>query len=181
MSVKLPKVVRKGKKRVGRGYGSGRGGHTSGRGTKGQKARNKNNILFEGVKMKKSFIKRLPLKRGKEKFKSKPKPLIVKLEYLNLFTSNSTVNLKTLIKGGIVKEVDARKCGVKVLGGGEIKKKLIVELPVSKSAARQIEKAGGKVVKITEELGKKTSEEKGKRVLGKSDSKKKSRKIPSKS
>lgn len=70
---KLPKVVLRGKKRLGRGYGSGKGGHTVGRGQKGQKARNKIGILFEGMKMKKSLIKRLPLQRGKGKFHAKLK------------------------------------------------------------------------------------------------------------
>ena len=61
------------KKRVGRGYGSGKGGHTVGRGQKGQKTRRKLNILFEGLKVKKSFIKRLPKTRGRGKFKPKKK------------------------------------------------------------------------------------------------------------
>ncbi len=68
---KLPKIVARGKKRVGRGRGSGKGGHTVGRGQKGQKARGKVGVLFEGMKMKKSLIKRLPLQRGKGKFHTK--------------------------------------------------------------------------------------------------------------
>lgn len=51
--------------------GSGKGSHTSGRGQKGQKTRRKIGVLFEGMKMKKSFLKRLPLMRGKGKFKSR--------------------------------------------------------------------------------------------------------------
>lgn len=66
--IHLPKVITKSRKRVGRGIGSGKGGHTVGRGQKGQKSRGKIGILFEGVKMKKSFLKRLPLSRGKGKF-----------------------------------------------------------------------------------------------------------------
>jgi len=142
----LPKVVLRSKKRVGRGYGSGKGGHTSGRGAKGQKARGKIGILFEGVKMKKSFIKRLPLKRGKGKFKCQNKPVIVKLEYLNLLQANANVDLDLLIKSNIVKEKDARENGVKILGNGEIKKKLNVYVATSNSAAKKIEKAGGKVI-----------------------------------
>lgn len=69
----LPAIKRKSKKRVGRGYGSGKGGHTSGRGQKGQKARGKISPLFEGTKVKKSLIQRLPLQRGKGKFKPKRK------------------------------------------------------------------------------------------------------------
>jgi large subunit ribosomal protein L15 len=69
--IRLPKVVQKSKKRVGRGIGSGKGGHTSGRGQKGQKSRGKIGILFEGMKMKKSLLKRLPKMRGKGKFHPK--------------------------------------------------------------------------------------------------------------
>lgn len=143
---KLPKVVKKGKKRAGRGYGSGRGGHTTGRGQKGQKTRSKIGILFEGVKVKKSYIKRLPLRRGKGKFKAKNKPLIVKLGYLELLPSGSKVNIETLSKQGIVKKDDAIKYGVKILGDGELKKKLTIELPISKSASKKIIAAGGKVL-----------------------------------
>lgn len=67
----LPRIKTKAKKRVGRGYGSGKGGHTVGRGQKGQKTRGKVGPLFEGTKMKKSLIQRLPMLRGKGKFKPK--------------------------------------------------------------------------------------------------------------
>ncbi len=69
--IRLPKVVAKSKKRVGRGMGSGKGSHTVGRGQKGQKTRRKIGVIFEGVKMKKSLLKRLPLMRGKGKFHPK--------------------------------------------------------------------------------------------------------------
>jgi len=142
----MQKTVTKGKKRLGRGYGSGRGGHTSSRGQKGQKSRSNLNILFEGVKFKKSYYKRLPIRRGKGKFKSSSKPLVVKIAYLEVFPSGSKVNINSLVKRGIVKQSDAQKYGVKVLGNGECKKKLTIEVPISKSAAKKIEKAGGKVV-----------------------------------
>jgi large subunit ribosomal protein L15 len=141
----LPKIKTKGQKRVGRGYGSGKGGHTSGRGMKGQKARGKVGVLFEGMKMKKSLIKRLPLRRGKGKFKSKPKPLIIKIDYLNLFTAGTKVDIGALIKQGIVAEKDAREFGVKILGGKELKKKLAIAVPTSKSAAKAVIKMGGTV------------------------------------
>lgn len=67
----LPKIVKKGKKRLGRGYGSGKGGHTVGRGQKGQKARGKIHPLFTGTKTKKSLLQRLPLLRGKGRLKPK--------------------------------------------------------------------------------------------------------------
>lgn len=69
--IRLPKVIKRSKKRVGRGVGSGKGSHTSGRGQKGQKSRGKVGVLFEGMKMKKSLLKRLPLMRGKGKFHPK--------------------------------------------------------------------------------------------------------------
>lgn len=143
----LPKITQRKKKRVGRGYGSGKGGHTVGRGQKGQKARNKVDILFEGTKMRKSLIKRLPFLRGKGKFKSfKPKPIIINLKYLNILPEGSEVNSQTLIKYNLIKADEAENYDIKILGDGELKKKLIVRLPTSKSAAVKIEKAGGKVI-----------------------------------
>ena len=147
--MKLTKVKSKNIKRLGRGYGSGKGGHTAGRGQKGQKARTKLGILFEGVKMKKSLIKRLPFKRGKDKFKAKGKPLAINVEILNLLTDGAKVNVGTLVSAGIIGKNDAEKFGVKILGGGELSKKLTIELPISKPAAKKVEKAGGEI-KLTD-------------------------------
>lgn len=147
MAKELPKVVTKSKKRRGRGYGSGKGGHTTGRGQKGQKSRRKIGVLFEGVKVKKSLLKRLPLQRGKGRFKAKDKPLIVKLAYLNLLPAGTKVDIEALAKAGIVKRDDAEKYGVKILGDGKLTKKLTLALPVSNSAAKKIEKAGGKIIR----------------------------------
>lgn len=140
------KIVTNRKKRVGRGYGSGKGGHTSGRGQKGQKSRGSLGILFEGVKVKKSLIKRLPLKRGKGKFSSKRKPLVVKTDYLNLLPAGTVVNLDSLVKYKIVNKKDAEKNGIKILGGGKVAKKLTIAVPISKSAAKGVEKSGGKIL-----------------------------------
>ncbi|OGM10588.1 50S ribosomal protein L15 [Candidatus Woesebacteria bacterium RBG_16_36_11] len=145
--VNLVKTVTKGKRRIGRGHGSGRGAHTVGRGQKGQKSRGKINIIFEGVKVKKSFIKRLPLRRGKGKFKAGKKPLIVKLGYLDMLPTGSKIDINLLVKHGIVKEDDAKQFGVKILGDGELTKKFSVAIPISKSAAKKIEKAGGKILR----------------------------------
>jgi len=142
----LPKVTTRRKKRLGRGYGSGKGGHTSGRGQKGQKSRKNLGILFEGVKVKKSLIKRLPLKRGKGRFHSKGKPLIIKTDYLNVLPAGTLVNLEALVKHKIVNKKDAEKYGVKILGDGKIGKKFIIAVRISKSAAKGVERAGGKVV-----------------------------------
>jgi len=142
---KLPKTTVKKKKRVGRGYGSGKGGHTVGRGAKGQKARSKVKIWFEGGQT--PLIRRLAMRRGKGKFKSRPGPMILNLKYLNLLPKKTKVNLKTLAKHGLIKAGDGKKHGVKILAGGEIKTALIVQLPCSKNAIKKIEKAGGKVEK----------------------------------
>lgn len=143
----LTKIVEKRKKRLGRGRGSGKGGHTVGRGQKGQKSRRNIGILFEGYKVKKSLIKRLPLRRGKGRFKAKGNPLIINLELLNVFSAGSKVDFNSLVEKRLIDKKDALTYGVKVLGNGKLEKKLTIDLPISKSAARQVEKLGGKVVK----------------------------------
>jgi large subunit ribosomal protein L15 len=134
-------------KRIGRGIGSGKGGHTVGRGSKGQKSRGHIGPFFEGTKIKKSLIKRLPLLRGKGKLTPGNKPLIINLKYLNLFSANDEVTLATLEKHGLIVKKDLGPKGVKILGDGELKVALVVKLPVSKGAQKKIEKAGGKVEK----------------------------------
>ena len=131
----LPKVVKRSAKRLGRGYGSGKGGHTSSRGQKGQKSRGKISPLFEGTKIKKSFIQRLPFQRGKGKLNSHNKiPVLVTLDELNTLKDGSVVTLDLLIKEGIV-DKDARRTGVKVVGTGKLDKKLTLEVPATKKAA----------------------------------------------
>ena len=138
----LPKITEDKKKRVGQGHGSGRG-KTAGRGTKGQKARNKIPLYFEGGAV--PLIKRLPFLRGKSKNKPfRKKPIIVNLAALNFLKKDTVVDLKTLVENRIVKEKDMGY-GVKILGDGTISAPLIIKLPISKSARRKIEKAGGKV------------------------------------
>jgi large subunit ribosomal protein L15 len=145
--IKLLKAEGKKAKRVGRGMGSGKGSHTVGRGQKGQKSRGKRKIgiLFEGIKVKKSLIKKLPLQRGKDKFKSHAKPITVKMGKLNILPAGSVVDLEMLIKHGIVEKESGQILGVKILGDGTVEKKFIVKLPISKQAAKAIEKAGGSV------------------------------------
>lgn len=139
----LPKVKAKAKKRVGRGAGSGRG-KTGGRGQKGQRAREKIKVLFEGGQL--SLVKRLPLWRGKGRNKPKKnKPLPVNIKFLNLLPENTVVDLEALVKYHIVKIDKGEKIKVKILGEGNLEKKLIVKLPCSKGASQKIIKAGGKV------------------------------------
>lgn len=139
----LSKITKTKKKRIGRGAGSGRG-KTAGRGTKGQKSRGKipATLGAGGV----AFLRRLPLYRGKYRNKPKKgKPIVVNLKYLNILAKNSTVTLDLLISNHIVDEEQARKFGVKILGDGEIKIPLIVQIPSSVGASNKIKKAGGKI------------------------------------
>lgn len=140
----LPKIVTGSRKRVGRGYGSGKGGHTVGRGQKGQKSRSKIGPLFEGTKVKKSLIQRLPMMRGKGRLKPGAKPLAVDAGRLNVLRAGTVVDVPALVKEGLVSR-EARRVGVKILGNGELEKKLTVKVPASKNAREKIEKAGGKV------------------------------------
>lgn len=139
----LQKTVKRKKRRLGQGLGTGRG-KTAGRGTKGQKARGKMPLFFEGGAL--PLIKRLPLRRGKGKNKVfKKKPIALNIKILNLLPKGSTVDIKTLIVNRLVDAQDAKIYGVKILGDGTISIPLIVKLPVSKRAARKIKDAGGKV------------------------------------
>jgi large subunit ribosomal protein L15 len=143
----LPKEITRRHKRQGQGHGSGKGGHTSGRGMKGQKARSHKGILFEGLKVRKSLYKRLPLRRGKDKFNAKRRPLAVDISLLNLFENGTVVTVESLIKAGVVKAREALSYGVKILGHTDLTKKVTVEIPTSQSAKAMIEKAGGSVKK----------------------------------
>lgn len=130
----LPRIIERPKKRVGRGIGSGKGGHTSSRGNKGQKARGDVPLLHEGTKTKKSLIKKIPFLRGKGKLKPNKKSVILHLGDLAELPAKSEVTLKSL---GLA--------SVKILDGGEVKQALIIRVPISARAAKKIVKAGGKI------------------------------------
>lgn len=139
----LRKIKTKKNKRLGQGHGSGRG-KTAGRGTKGQKARGKIPIHFEGGAL--PLIKRLPFRRGKGKNNSfKKKPIIVNLKALNLLEKEKVIDLNILIKHKIVDGKEAKEFGIKILGEGEVSFPFTIKLPISKSAAKKVEKAGGKI------------------------------------
>lgn len=139
----LPKITIRKKRRVGRGHGSGRV-KTAGRGTKGQKARGKIPLTFEGGAL--PLVKRLPFRRGRGRNKSfKKKPIIINVKALNLLPANSTVDVACLVKHRIIEEEEGKEFGVKILGDGQLQVILTVKLPVSKGARKKIEKAGGKV------------------------------------
>jgi large subunit ribosomal protein L15 len=139
----LPKTVENRKKRLGRGLGSGKGAK-SGRGTtRHQAARENIPLAFEGGQNK--MIKRFPLLRGRGKNKSlQPTAHIINLADLNVFDDNTEVNVQSLVDKGIINP-SHKTMTVKVLNNGELKKKLVVTLPVSKSAQKSIEQAGGEV------------------------------------
>lgn len=119
-------------KRLGRGYGSGKGGHTSGRGQKGQKSRTDIHILFQGLKVKKSTLKRLPLLRGRGKFAAKNKPIEININKLKEVKKGTKITTDLLLKMKLVTKENLIKYGVKILGKSEFKKDLEFEIPVSK-------------------------------------------------
>lgn len=131
------------KKRLGRGIGSGKG-KTSGRGTKGQKARGKIPATFTGSL---ALYKKLPLKRGKGNRRVSVKPKLINLSRLSVFKPKTIIDIGKLVEEEIVSQKEAER-GVKILDGGEIKIALTVKLPVSIAARRNLEKAGGKVENV---------------------------------
>lgn len=162
----LPPLGRRGKKRVGRGYGSGKGGHTSGRGQKGQKSRRTIPWSFEGGAL--PLSQRLPFWRGKGRLNPlKPKPIPVNIRELERFPDGTVVDLAFLVKERIVHQSEADARGVKILGDGKLTKKLtIAGLPTSQSAREAIEKAGGAVMdeKVVSDERIVTKEKKEKKV-----------------
>ena len=129
------------RKRVGRGPGSGMG-KTSTRGQKGQKSRSGASIpaWFQGGQT--PLYRRLP-KRGFNKAEFRTAYATINLSDLNKFFNDGDVVTPELLKErGIIKK---QLCGVKVLGNGELEKKLTVKASrFSSSADTKIESAGGK-------------------------------------
>ena len=123
--------------RRGRGHGSGNG-KTAGKGHKGQKARSgAPRPGFEGGQM--PLYRRIP-KRGFTNRNTK-EIVAINLEVLEAFENGATVSVETLIEQGIVKNP---RDGVKILGGGELTKKLNVQVnAISASAKEKIESLGG--------------------------------------
>jgi len=131
---------------VGRG---GKRGKTSGRGTKGQKAR-------AGRKIRpamRDVIKKLPRlrgvtihKRGAQFTANKLPPITIDLSALSVFKAGETVTAGVLVEKGVVSRVRGRVPRVKVLGNGDIAEKLALEgIAVSASARAKIEAVGGTI------------------------------------
>jgi large subunit ribosomal protein L15 len=126
-------------KRLGCGESSGHG-KTSGKGHKGQKARSGGSIRlgFEGGQM--PLIRRMP-KRGFNNAQFKTRFAVVNLDALNEFENGATVDEQSLLAAGVIRRPYDL---VKILGSGELKKKLtIVANKASETAKAAIEKAGG--------------------------------------
>ena len=143
-----PAQKRKARKRVGRGLGSGKGRY-SGRGIKGQKSRAGSHKMrpgFEGGQM--PIYMRLPKQRGPYSKDAMPvgphrtSTVPVNLRDLErVFDDGAEVTLEALVEKGLIKNT---RTDVKVLGDGELKKKLSVTAHLFSAAAREkIEKAGG--------------------------------------
>ena len=137
--LKKPEGSTKAPKRIGRGQGTG-WGTTAGRGMNGQNSRSGGGVRlgFEGGQM--PLYRRLPKRGFTNKWAKEYAEVNVK--DLNKFEDGAVVDIDALLEAGLVgKKLD----GVKVLGNGELEKKLTVKAEkFSKSAVEKIEKAGGK-------------------------------------
>ncbi len=138
----LTKLAKRSNKRLGRGIGSGKGGHTSSRGTKGQISRNGTTVplWFEGGQL--PLIKRMPMWRGKGKFKVvRPTAEVSLVDLENM--KATTITLDTL---KLERVIDKRFKKAKIIGTGTLTRSINVEgVVVSASAKKAIETVGGSV------------------------------------
>lgn len=135
-----PKTKNKDKKRIARG---GKRGTTSGRGTKGQKSRT-GHAIRPALR---DFLKKIPKLRGVKNISAAGKPEVVSLEKLEKhFSDGDKITPQSLLEKGIIKQVKGGSPSVKLLGDGNLTKKILVEnCRISKSAKDKIEKAGGTI------------------------------------
>jgi len=135
----------KARKRVGRGRASGVG-KTSGRGHKGagQRSGNSRRAYFEGGQM--TFVRRIP-KRGFSNHRFRVEYAIVNVKALELrFEDGATVDPEALVSARLIRGTDKP---VKILGEGELSKKLsVTAAKFSGSAREKIEKAGGSCIEV---------------------------------
>lgn len=141
--LKPQKGSRRRARRVGRGIGSG-SGKTCGRGTKGQKSRNSIHPAFEGGQT--PIHRRLPVKKG---FRN-PKKIEYAVVNVGLldekFSSGDEVTVESIVQKGLIGDP---KDGLKILGFGDLKKKLkVVAHAFSKSAEQKIKSAGGEISRL---------------------------------
>jgi len=125
---------------VGRGHGSGKSKNVRPRHERPAIA-GENPFGFEGGQL--ALIKRLPLLRGKDRNNSRQeKAYPISVDTLNKLPEGTTVTLEMLLKYHMI---DSAVKKVKILGGKALSVKLTVNVPVSKSAQKLIEKAGGSI------------------------------------
>lgn len=143
-NLKAPEPNQKSKKRIGRGQGSGRGGHTVGRGHNGQRSRSgyKEKFWFEGGQM--PLQRRIPKWGFNNPFRTEY--VAVNTGTIQLFIEagklDKTITISDLQEAGLMGKNDL----VKLLGDGEIEEKVEIEVHnVSKSAKKKVEDAGGTV------------------------------------
>ncbi len=147
---------KRGRKRVGRGYSSGHGGHESGRGTKGQNSRSGVTVRpgYEGGQT--PFWMRFP-KRGFHNVHRVEYAVVNVGDLDAYFAAGDEVSLDILIRRGLVKDP---KGGLKILGEGELSKSLVVKADrFSRTAREKIEAAGGRAESEPEAAGSDSSEE----------------------
>lgn len=145
MSFRLHELTRsksanRNRKRVGRGPGSG-SGVRAGRGQKGQKSRSgySKRFGFEGGQM--PLYRRVPKRGFNNKFRKRF--IVLNVRDLNRFDAGSEVSPKTLIEQGFFKDI---RDGLRILGEGDLEKKLTVRAQhFSASAKSKIEAAGGSI------------------------------------
>ncbi|HPS40944.1 MAG TPA: 50S ribosomal protein L15 [Candidatus Woesebacteria bacterium] len=138
----LQKISKKGSKRLGRGYGSGKGGHTSSRGQKGQKARtgSKVPLWFEGGAL--PLSKRIPMWRGKGRFNSLHQVAELTFDDLNKIELTD-ITLDSLKLNRII---DKRFKKAKVIAKGKLNKKVHLKgIAVSATAKKEIEALFGSI------------------------------------
>lgn len=163
--------------RKGRGPGSGKG-RTAGRGGKGASARTgfAHKWYFEGGQM--PLVRRLP-KVGFNNYIFRKEIVSLNVRSLNDFADGTTVGPEDFLKAGLINRV---KDGVKVLGDGELSKKLTVRAHrFSESAREKIEAKGGKCEQITERAVPRKAEAAEVKQAGKPAAKPAAKKAPAKS
>ncbi len=144
ITIRKPVGATRKKKVLGRGPGCGRG-CTAGRGDKGQKSRSGGGVRpgFEGGQMP---LYRRVARRGFSNYPFKKEYLILNLKALEGFADGERVDRASLINKGLIKN---KSKPIKILGQGEVSKKLIVEVDkVSASAQKKIVDSGGEIIPV---------------------------------
>ncbi len=144
ITIKKPAGATRKKKILGRGPGSGKG-CTAGKGDKGQNSRSGGGVRpgFEGGQM--PLYRRIA-RRGFSNYPFKKEYLILNLKALEKFADGEKVDRESLINKGLIKN---KKKPIKILGQGEVSKKLIVEVDrVSAGAQKKIVDSGGEIIAV---------------------------------